>query len=50
MKAKANVNAYLLLMQEDKLLCYLRQNTGWQDGTWGLVAEGKKKGNLSLIQ
>lgn len=34
----ASVNAYLLLMREDKLLLLLRQNTGYFDDHYGLVS------------
>lgn len=34
----ANVNAYLILKQENKILLHLRKNTGYCDGMWSLVA------------
>jgi len=35
---KACVNVYLILEKEDTLLLYLRQNTGYADGQYSLVA------------
>ena len=32
------VEAHLVLMQKERLLMLLRQNTGYMDGHWGLVA------------
>lgn len=37
-KLKANVNVYLLLQQDSKILLSLRQNTGYEDGRYCLVA------------
>lgn len=34
----ANVNAYLILRQSDRVLLQLRKNTGYCDGMWGFVA------------
>ncbi|MBS0624168.1 MAG: NUDIX hydrolase [Verrucomicrobia bacterium] len=34
----ASVNAYLILEQDGKLLLQLRQNTGYCDGMWSLIA------------
>ncbi|MCB1110867.1 MAG: NUDIX domain-containing protein [Chlamydiia bacterium] len=34
----ASVNSYLILYQGDKILFGLRQNTGYCDGMWSLVA------------
>lgn len=34
----ANVNAYLILRQDDNVLLHLRKNTGYCDGMWSLVA------------
>jgi ADP-ribose pyrophosphatase YjhB (NUDIX family) len=37
-KSKAYVNVYLLLQKEEKILFSLRQNTGYEDGLYSLVA------------
>jgi 8-oxo-dGTP diphosphatase len=37
-KLKANINAYLLLQQDSRILLSLRQNTGYEDGRYSLVA------------
>lgn len=37
-KARANVCVYLILIEEEKILLSLRQNTGYEDGSWGLVS------------
>lgn len=37
-RKNASVNAYLILRQKDRILFYLRKNTGYCDGMWGLVA------------
>lgn len=34
----ANVNAYLILRHNDRMLFHLRKNTGYCDGMWSLVA------------
>jgi 8-oxo-dGTP diphosphatase len=34
----ASVNCHLILRHENKVLLSLRENTGWKDGQWGLVA------------
>ena len=44
MKSKANVSAYLLLMQENQLLLSMRQNTGYEDNKWGLVSGHQEVG------
>lgn len=38
MKAQVFVCVYLVLIQEDRILLSLRENTGWGDGQWSLVA------------
>jgi len=40
----ASVNAYLILKQEGKVLLHLRQNTGYCDGLWSLVAGHVEEG------
>lgn len=35
---KANVNVYLVLQTHEGLLLSLRENTGYEDGKWSLVA------------
>lgn len=37
-RAGASVNAYLILKKDNKVLLHLRQNTGYCDGMWSLVA------------
>lgn len=37
-RAGANVNAYLILKQNNNVLLSLRQNTGYADGFYGLVS------------
>ena len=37
-RAGANVNAYLVLRQDEKILFLLRQNTGYFDDHYGLVS------------
>lgn len=37
-RSGASVNAYLILIQKDKVLLQLRKNTGYCDGMWGFVA------------
>ena len=37
-KAKAHVCVYLVLRKDDKVLLSQRQNTGYEDGNWGLVS------------
>lgn len=39
-----NVNCFLFLKQNDRILLSLRQNTGWKDGQWGLVAGHVEEG------
>lgn len=34
----ANVNAYLVLKQQNQVLLHLRKNTGYCDGMWSLIA------------
>jgi 8-oxo-dGTP diphosphatase len=34
----ASVNAYLIIRRDEDVLLLLRQNTGYGDGCWGLVA------------
>lgn len=38
MKQKANVNVYLVLHQDGRILLSKRQNTGYEDDKWSLVA------------
>lgn len=49
MKAKAFVNALLVLIKEDHILLLLRKNTGYADGFYGLVS-GHVEENESAIQ
>lgn len=44
---KAVVAVYLLLIKEDNILLYLRQNTGFGDGMYSLIA-GHLDGNESV--
>lgn len=44
MKSKASVNVYLILVQGDKVLLSLRENTGYEDGKWALVAGHQEEG------
>lgn len=37
-KTKTHINAYLILTQNDHILLHLRQNTGYCDNQYGLVA------------
>lgn len=37
-KSKANICVYLVLKEGEKTLFSLRQNTGYEDGKWGLVS------------
>ena len=48
-KSKANVAAYLLLVKDDKILLSLRQNTGYEDNKWSLVAGHQEVGE-SVMQ
>ena len=38
MKQTANINVYLILCDNDKILLSKRQNTGYEDGKWSLVS------------
>lgn len=38
MNAKANVNVNLILIKDNKILLSRRENTGYEDGNWGLVS------------
>lgn len=49
MSAVANVNVYLVLEKDNKLLLGLRDNTGYMDGLYGLVA-GHVEENESATQ
>ena len=44
MKSSASVNVYLILQKEEKVLLSLRDNAGYQDGMWGLVAGHQEVG------
>ncbi|MCH9620698.1 MAG: hypothetical protein S4CHLAM20_00990 [Chlamydiia bacterium] len=48
MKSKANVNVYLLLMKEGKLLLSLRENTGYEDNKWSLVSGHQEEEESAL--
>jgi len=48
-RAKANVCVYLILREGDKVLLSRRQNTGYEDGSWGLVS-GHGETNESAMQ
>lgn len=48
-KAKPNVCVYLVLREGEKTLLSLRQNTGYEDGKWSLVA-GHGEANESATQ
>jgi 8-oxo-dGTP diphosphatase len=49
MRNGANVNAYLILRQEDRILFSLRKNTGYCDGMWGLVAGHVEEGESATL-
>lgn len=49
----ANVNVYLVLRQDDKVLLCLRKNTGYLDGCYGLVSghvENKESAIAAMIR
>ncbi len=46
---KIRVAVYLILARDEKILLTLRQNTGWQDGNWGLPA-GHLEAGESILQ
>jgi ADP-ribose pyrophosphatase YjhB (NUDIX family) len=48
-RAKAHVCVYLVLKEGDKILLSRRQNTGYEDGNWGLVS-GHGETNESATQ
>jgi 8-oxo-dGTP pyrophosphatase MutT (NUDIX family) len=49
----ASVNAYLVLRRGDEVLLHLRQNTGYSDGMWSLIAghvEDTESATLGMIR
>jgi 8-oxo-dGTP pyrophosphatase MutT (NUDIX family) len=53
LRGKTFINVYLLLYQQAKLLLALRQNTGYADGLWGLVAgnvEGGESAQNAMLR
>ncbi len=48
-RAGANVNAYLILKQGNKILLHLRKNTGYCDGMWSLVAGHVENGESATV-
>lgn len=52
-RPKVCLNVYLLLQQNNKILLSLRQNTGYEDNKWSLVAghcESKEAATQALIR
>lgn len=50
---KVCVNVYLCLEQDDKILLYLRENTGYADGFYSLVAghiDGDEPASLAMVR
>lgn len=45
----AIVSAYLILRQKEQVLLLLRQNTGYCDGQWGLVAGHVEDGEPATV-
>lgn len=53
MKQTANVNVYLILYENNKILLSKRQNTGYEDGKWSLVSghgENNESAKYSMIR
>jgi len=48
-KGTTVVSAYLILRQKDQILFLLRQNTGFCDGQWGLVAGHVEEGEPATL-
>ena len=48
-KSGTFVSAYLILRQKDQILLLLRQNTGYCDGQWGLVAGHVEEGESATV-
>jgi 8-oxo-dGTP diphosphatase len=48
MAQKANVNVFLVLLDDNKHLLLLRQNTGYEDGKWSFVG-GHVETNESAV-
>ena len=48
MKSQAYVHVYLLLFRNQQLLLSLRQNTGYEDNKWSLVAGHQEVGESAM--
>ncbi len=48
-RSKVNINVYLVLEQEGKILLALRKNTGYQDGQYSLVAGHVETGESAMV-
>lgn len=44
MHQKANVNVYLVIVENNRVLLSLRENTGYEDGKWSLIAGNVEAG------